>query len=268
MQHAVFSIPSHPRLSIHTEPLGLWPHTGLGHFGGGEEWARVPIAFAPNPVQCQWIGPRVCDFDCSSCGLGYETTSTNDTTCVTPKFKPYRGWDESTDRKLLQPVLQDPRGVPIKRTDGSDTFALSTSNSYTIPAPKLEPKEAMFVGYAQPFAKIHYELDFSLGAEVDIGCGTTVFGNGAVDENIPKSRHAHPLSMQTMSYQWPGSRGNPSADPPDYGYYPWRCPRYHRFKVTHAGNFTFVRSDFCPHFAILGFPVSCAGQLASSRVAS
>ena len=41
--------------------------------------------------------------------------------------------------------------------------------------------------YEQPFAKIHYELDFSLGANVDIGCGTTLFGDGTNDVNVPKS---------------------------------------------------------------------------------
>lgn len=80
--------------------------------------------------------------------------------------------------------------------------------------------------YAQPYSRITYELDFSLGAEVDLGCGTAVVGNGAGDANIPKSVYAHPLSMQAMSFQFPSGRANLNADPPDYGFYPWRCPRY------------------------------------------
>ena len=98
-----------------------------------------------------------------------------------------------------------------------------------------------FVGYKQPYSRIRYELDFSLGAEVDLGCGTAVVGNGAGDKNIPKDVFAHPLSMKQMSYQWFTGRSNLKADPPDPGFYPNRCPRYHRFKVTQPGNFTFVR---------------------------
>jgi len=76
--------------------------------------------------------------------------------------------------------------------------------------------------------------------QVDIGCNTSVVGNGAVDENVPKTAFAHPLSMQAANYQWMIGRGNWRADPPDYGYYPANCPRYHRFRVIDPGNFTFV----------------------------
>ena len=98
-----------------------------------------------------------------------------------------------------------------------------------------------FVGYKQPYSSIRYELDFSLGAEVDLGCGTTVVGNGAGDTQISKEMFKHPLSMHHFSYQWLTARSNLKADPPDPGHYPQPCPRYHRFKVTHPGNFTFVR---------------------------
>ena len=98
-----------------------------------------------------------------------------------------------------------------------------------------------FVGYTQPYSRIRYELDFSLGAEVDLGCGTAVVGNGAGDPIISKDVFAHPHSMHHISYQWLVGRANLKADPPDPGYFWMKCPRYHRFKVTKAGNFTFVR---------------------------
>ena len=76
--------------------------------------------------------------------------------------------------------------------------------------------------------------------QVDIGCGTSVVGNGAVDKSVPKTDFAHPLSMNSVSYQWMIGRGNWRAEPPDYGHYPPNCPRYHRFRVTRPGNFSFV----------------------------
>jgi len=71
--------------------VGLWQSAKIGHFGGGAEWAQPPIAFAPNPTQCVFIGPKVSDFACNTCGLGYETASATNTTCIKPLFKPYRG---------------------------------------------------------------------------------------------------------------------------------------------------------------------------------
>ena len=46
--------------------------------------------------------------------------------------------------------------------------------------------------------------------------------------------------MNAFSYQHTVGRGNPTADPPTFGFYPQRCARYHRFKITKPGNFTFV----------------------------
>ena len=113
--------------------------SGLGHFGGGEDWAFQPIAFAPNPVECLWIGPRVSDFDCSTCGIGYETTSADNTTCVKPEFRPYRGWDTSANRTQLQ--IQDLRGTAIEIDKETKTSILSTEHTYRILAPLLQPKE-------------------------------------------------------------------------------------------------------------------------------
>ena len=184
------------------------------------------------------------DVNCSFCVLGFEVSSSSNTTCVQPEFRPFNGWEGSSDQVELR--LRGMDDVVLADTDAA-TPTLLTEHTYTIPAPKLEPKERKFAGYAQPFLKTRYELDFSRGAEVDIGCGTTVVGDGSVDQNIPKDELglAHPLSMHEWSYQWPSGRATRStitADPPDYGYFPQRCPRYHRFRVTHAGNFTFVRA--------------------------
>ncbi len=113
-----------------------------------------------------------------------------------------------------------------------------------ITAPMLEPKNKKFSGYKQPYTKIHYELDFSRGAEVDIGCGTTVVGDGSVDKSVPTDQAglAHPLSMHEFSFLAPDGRGDPHADPPDPGFYPFPCTRFHRFRVIKPGNFTFVRA--------------------------
>ena len=124
-----------------------------------------PVALGAK-VECLWVGPFVSDFDCSSCVLGYETTSATDTTCVKPAFKPYRGWASSPERARL--TLQDVLGVETEQGlgDGAGTRVLLSAHTYTVPAPLLEPKQRRFAGYEQPYTKIHYELDFSLGAEV------------------------------------------------------------------------------------------------------
>ena len=113
----------------------------------------------------------------------------------------------------------------------------------------LEPKERKFAGYKQPYLKIHYELDFTTGAEVDIGCGTAAVGNGKGDADVSKSLRAHPLSMHPISYQFPIGRGDPSAGDP--GHYPHRCPRYHRFNVTSPGNITFDTCASIMNVAVL-----------------
>ena len=129
--------------------------------------------------------------------------------------------------------LRDTNNVPIERSADTNITVLLTEHTYTIPGPLLEPKDRRFVGYEQPYTKIHYELDFSRGAEVDIGCGTAVVGDSTEDGWLDKSNAAHPLSMQRLSFNF-RVKG-------ETGYYPQRCPRYHRFKITRAGNFTFVR---------------------------
>ena len=194
--------------------------------------------FAPNPTRCVWKGPNMFDLNCSTCGLGYETASATNTTCVRPEFRPHSGWDQSH----LQ--LRSMTGAILNNT-GTATPILLANHTYTIPAPMLEPKERKFVGYEQPFLKIRYELDFSMGAEVDIGCGTSVVGDGSADTPVAKDEAglAHPLSMYEYSYQWPFGRANLKADPPDYGHFEAAlCPRYHRFRVTTPGNLTFVRA--------------------------
>ena len=199
------------------------------------------------------------DFDCSTCHLGYETTGADNTTCVKPGFRVHKGWADSPERTRL--TLQDRSGGEIEHTVSGNTPILATQHTYQIPAPTLEPKR-MFVGFKQPDSKIRYELDFALGANVDIGCGTAIDGDGAGDGYISKSVFTHPLSMYTGSYQWPVGRGNLNADPPDPGFFALRCPRYHRFNVTHAGNVTFVRLPPLTLFLFgtVCLPVSSSGS--------
>ena len=222
----------------------LWRRTTPGFHGGGQGQCFIPITFAPNPARCVWKGPNITDLDCSTCSLGYEIASAGNTTCVQPQFRPYLGWQGSTERAELQLL-----GIDGNVPNGPDTATtiLMANHTYTIPAPKLEPKERKFVGYEQPFVKIRYELDFSRGAEVDIGCGTSVVGDGSADKWIVKDAAglAHPLSMYEFSYQWRYGRAKLNATPPDYGYFPGYCSRYHRFRVTKPGNFTFVRNYYC-----------------------
>ena len=167
--------------------------------------------------------------NCSSCAPGYEATSTSsagNVTCFKPVFKPSKEWVANSSLLTLQ-----------GNCDSNGTATLLTGNTYTIPAPLLEPKELKFTGYAPPYTKIHYELDFSRGAEVDIGCGTMVVGDSTHDKPTPMSVFTHPNSMIEFMFQWPTGRKT--------GNYPMKCPRYHRFQVIRAGNFTFVRAA-CP----------------------
>ena len=113
---------------------------GLGHFGGEEDWGLAPIALNPNPVECLWIGPLVSDFNCSTCVIGYETTSADNTTCVKPEFRPYRGWNTSANRNRLQIQPVD-NGTTVQLDNETNTPILLTEHTYMIPAPLLEPKE-------------------------------------------------------------------------------------------------------------------------------
>ena len=112
---------------------------GLGHYGGSSDYGYAPIAFAPNPVECLWIGPLVSDFNCSTCVIGYETTSADNTTCVKPEFRPYRGWNTSANRTRLQ--IQGVQGTVVDFDNETKALILSTGHTYMIPAPLLEPKE-------------------------------------------------------------------------------------------------------------------------------
>lgn len=174
------------------------------------------------------------------------STVATSVTCVKPDFRPSREWQEHTESVKFR----DKQGDVVM--NDTHTLTLLKGSTYTISTlttPLLGRKEKMFVGYEQPYSKITYELDFLLprGEEqVDIGCGTSVVGNGENDPKVPKSELAHPLSMQEFSFQFPVGRANLKADPQEYGHYPWGCPRYHRFRVTSPGNFTFVRSRLRP----------------------
>ena len=242
--------------------VGVWKHTGLGYFGA-TEWCVPPIEMAPNPVECVWVGPLVSDFDCSTCVLGYETTSIDNTTCTRPEFRPHRGWVNGAGSGQAQLQLQDTRGGTIGQDPDTGASVILTGSEYAIAAPRLEPKERKFVGYAQPYTDIRYELDFTLGAEVDIGCGTAVVGNGALDPIIPKDalNFSHPLGMYAESYQWPYNRANLKADPPDPGSFPSAAPRYH---PSHRSLPCFKMAQFMVIRGVLCIP--SVGQGAASRI--
>ena len=70
--------------------------TPVMHFA--VRWQDSYFAFAPNPVECRWVGPLVSDYDCGFCNLGYETTNAIDSTCVKPEFRPYRYGKANTPR--------------------------------------------------------------------------------------------------------------------------------------------------------------------------
>ena len=91
---------------------------------------------------------------------------------------------------------------------------------------------------------------------MDIGCGTSVVGDGSGDLDISKDVHAHPLSMHVISYQYIIGVGNPNADDP--GFYPQRCPRYHRFSVTKPGNVTI---DSCASMMNVGMVSKKSGTV-------
>lgn len=57
---------------------------------------------------------------------------------------------------------------------------------------------------------------------MEVGCGTAVVGDGALDANIPKDVFSHPLSTDYLNYQWPTGRTNLNSNPIDPGYYPAR----------------------------------------------
>ena len=136
----------------------------------------------------------ITSLNCTSCALGYETTDATNTTCFQPEFRPHQGWVAALKAAPL--AIRQQQGNPTE-VDG-DVPVLRAGSTYTFEAPELEPKEKKFAGYAQPFTKIHYELDFSRGAEVDIGCNTSVVGDTADDPHIPKSDFAHPNSMREV----------------------------------------------------------------------
>ena len=242
--------------------IPLWPHKpGETYFGGdqpgnnsgGQDWANLPMLLAPNPVKCEWVGPNITNVNCTSCALGYETASEGNRTCVRPEFRAYKKWGRLEQAQLR---LQDERGRNAVRDKGTGKAVLQAGRTYMIAAPALEPKEAKFAGYAQPFTKIHYELDFLRGAEVDIGCGTSVVGDTTNDAPVPKTDYGHPSSCRAISYVWLTGGGNLKAKTPDLGHFPQGCPRYHRFNVTQPGKFTFVSAAGLGA-RCRGFKISC-----------
>ena len=72
--------------------------------------------------------------------------------------------------------------------------------------------------------------------------------------------------MLLFSFQFFGGRANPHAEPPEPGYYPYPCPRYHRFKVTTRGNFTFVSPFWEGDYVVTRPVLARVGVLITPRV--
>ena len=184
----------------------MWTDPRLGSFGGNKDFASPPIAFAPNPVECVWVGPLVSDLDCTSCVLGFEIARPGNATCIKPEFRPHKGWAARSDRMQLE-LQHAQSGRASARNNNSNTAVILTEHTYKIAAPDLEPKERKFVGYTQPSTKIHYEIDFALGAEEDIGCGTSVVGDGSNDGTVSKSLYVPAL----LWLCWPDTPSCPAC---------------------------------------------------------
>ena len=121
---------TNPALGAFEDPLG---HTKFGY-------SSVAIGLAPNPVECLWVGPRMSDFDCSTCVLGYERDRTATVpTCAFPdSFKPHRGWHGSSNQTLLK--LNDTHDNAIEQyldTEGTNISILLTGHTYVIMKPLL-----------------------------------------------------------------------------------------------------------------------------------
>ena len=112
-------------LHIHID-LGLWSHTEKGFFGGGQEYAYPPFAFAPNPVGCLWTGPYVSNITCSSCVIGYARAGNG--TCVKPAFGPRQGWKNSAE--TTEHSFQHIRGLAIKPGVGTSALTLRAGHTY------------------------------------------------------------------------------------------------------------------------------------------
>ena len=129
-----------------------------GIFGGGFVMKYQSVDLSPSPTKCSWEGPFVNNISCNACDLGYETTSDTDSSCIFPPFKPYRGWNVSS---RFKEVMDIKGSIPVITSVGGQSkmnsvVVLRKGQTYHIPTPNLEPKETMFVGYKQPFARCSF----------------------------------------------------------------------------------------------------------------
>ena len=115
--------------------MSVWRSPALGAFEDPRvptnEYSAVAIGLAPNPVECLWVGPRMSDFDCSTCVLGYERDLTATVpTCLWPNsFKVHNGWSGSSAQALLR--LRDTRGKEPEQyliTGGGIAAATTTTS--------------------------------------------------------------------------------------------------------------------------------------------
>lgn len=221
----------------------------VGHFdrAGGDGVAgftQTAIQMEPSPRQCDWVGPSMNAIDCSGCMLGYEEADNSTERCVKPTFRPWKSWSAT-------------RSKDYRAFRASISGTLLVGRTYRTGAAPLEPRQERFVGYSGDFTKIKYELDFTNGAEVDIGCGSKVLGNYANDEPVgfdTPGVHHQPYHMAEWGAQFiehhgyvveDGKEGLTKAID--------KFPRHYRFEVTKPGDFTFETCNSQFHQAVMLF---------------
>ena len=75
--------------------------------------------------------------------VGYETSSTTNTTCVKPGFRPYRDWAANYSRLKLR----DTSGIAVKHVveqNGTLQPVLLTEHTYEIPVSAKAPPDPLF----------------------------------------------------------------------------------------------------------------------------
>ena len=116
----------------YTSSIGypLWTETGHGSFGGNKIWSTAPISFAPNPVECKWIGPNLTHFDCSRCVLGYETTNTDNATTVDTKWTCASSKSEASCPKGYEPTGKKEHEAVARGLEGNLTRCNNQTDHY------------------------------------------------------------------------------------------------------------------------------------------
>lgn len=192
---------------------------------GDIEWARIPIAFQPPYIKCEWIGPFLHNISCGGCPFGSGESDSNPEVCVkASEFRPWKPWSRR-------------RSPAHARFEGAVPSTISRGVTMHIPAPDLGPKNERFVGYQKDFTKIKYNLDFSESLfTTELGCGTSVSGDTTNDAPIGFDKDDdinHPFNIPVYSDQVRELLG--TGEPKTlYSY-----PRHFRIDVTKPGSVSF-----------------------------